>query len=510
MENLIQPKIFKISDNDLEFDIEFDYNFSDYSEEINEIDNRLEENESILNELENNILNITNDCDNIDYVISVCSGILAGILDSLWIGEFDLNRGTEWSSEKINSFVENVAKKKGYKGKNGLQGAIKFLEDQFGLASDSNTNDFGGGRQHHLRDFSHHPTILGLIFSMLTQFTEKSYGTDTSGMFLCVDVKNKTFIGKGIGQKFLFGTVNWFFHLVSDIAGSSNNPGRGTGLPGPLLSFAKKTATLPIFKNSETGENKFSIYISKLFNGTLLAEKDSNGKIIKETVKPFDFRSELGVFYELGRQSIPVILNECIVRGFYFIRQLTREIKLKKIKKIKDIEHIEWRKTLPFKNRTIMRMLTISCSTFTAFDLVDATIRSAIQSKGNKAVFLNKILLKINFIGVGRLVIAIGTDLNMEYKRENLRNECIKLMSEQLHLINAKVYYNQAGTWKTAKSTIEAITETKHLLQKSITYSITNAQANKNSLKNIGNSINKIEKKNEKLISDLKDILKWE
>jgi len=34
-----------------------------------------------------------------------------------------------------------------------------------------NTNDFGGGTVHRLRDFAHHPTIGGLAFSMLTQFT---------------------------------------------------------------------------------------------------------------------------------------------------------------------------------------------------------------------------------------------------------------------------------------------------------------------------------------------------
>lgn len=39
---------------------------------------------------------------------------------------------------------------------------------------------------------------MGLAFSLLTQFTEKSYGTDVNGMFLVVDVpeKSKPFIGK--------------------------------------------------------------------------------------------------------------------------------------------------------------------------------------------------------------------------------------------------------------------------------------------------------------------------
>lgn len=29
------------------------------------------------------------------------------------------------------------------------------------IPSDGNTPDFGGGLQHHLRDFAHHPTIVG-------------------------------------------------------------------------------------------------------------------------------------------------------------------------------------------------------------------------------------------------------------------------------------------------------------------------------------------------------------
>ena len=98
---------------------------------------------------------------------------------------------------------------------------MKFLEKKFPIPSDRNTPDFGGGLQHHLRDFAHHPTIVGLIFSLLTQFTYKSYGTDIIGGFIVVDVPEagKAFIGDDIPTKIIYGTVTWFFHLVSDVAG---------------------------------------------------------------------------------------------------------------------------------------------------------------------------------------------------------------------------------------------------------------------------------------------------
>lgn len=72
--------------------------------------------------------------------------------------------------------------------------------------------------------------------------------------------------------------------------------------------------------------------VSKLFNGTLLAKRDENGKII-EPVK-FYLRTEIGVAHELGRQAIPVLINECVVRAFYFIRRLFTENKEKNISSV--------------------------------------------------------------------------------------------------------------------------------------------------------------------------------
>ena len=100
---------------------------------------------------------LTNHADGLDYMVAVASGIIAGIIDSVWVGEFSIDRAGSWGDEKTNQFVVKIAQSRGYEG-NDLAGAIRFLESNYGLASDSNTAVFGGGRQHHLRDFSHHPT----------------------------------------------------------------------------------------------------------------------------------------------------------------------------------------------------------------------------------------------------------------------------------------------------------------------------------------------------------------
>lgn len=359
--------------------------------------------------------NLTNHADTVDYAVSVGCGIICGIIDSVFVGEFDSIRGKELANDKINSLVIKVAQKNGCNCKDDdLESAIRYLEKHFGAPSDSVTDKFGGGKQHHLRDFAHHPTPVGLFFSLLTQFTEKAYGTNTKGSFIIEPIESKEFIGKDIPEKLFFGITGWILHMVSDMAGSSGTVAKGktgTGLPGPLVSLLKELSSLPIFsKTNEDGNKEFSVWISKLFNGTLFAEYDEAGNIISESVKPFDLRAELGVGYEFGQQAIVVIINECFIRLFYFIRHLTIEIKQKNISTFEELKYIDPKKVLPFKNRTIVRMLTISKGTFEIFNVTDAAIRS----KG----FTNpSFLLHLNFAGAASFGLTAAVDIGMGIKK---------------------------------------------------------------------------------------------
>lgn len=530
MENIckdIDPIInFKTASEDLEVEYEIvplfskDSKYSEINNEIRDIDEAIAQNQERLDDLNSEIDKLTSHTNGWDCLLAVSSGIIAGVIDIAFVGEFSFDRANEWGNDKINKFVKSVAKSQGYDG-DDLAGAVEYLESKkkhtnniksgFGLASDSVTNEFGGGTQHHLRDFAHHPTLVGLIFSLLTQFTKKAYGTDTSGAFKVVDITNMTYIGKDIPQKILLGTVYWFFHMISDIAGSSDtiSDGKlGTGLPGPLVSFLKEISCLPIFKKlNKDGNKEISVWISKLFNGTLLAKRDEKGKII-ESVK-FDLRTEIGVAHELGRQAIPVLINECIVRGFYFIRRIVEEIKNKKISSFSDLNLIDPYNILPFNNRTIVRMMTIATSTFTAVDLADAAIRGAINSGGTPAGFASQFALRVNFVGVGRCAIACGTDIAMGVKRSNLRNERIAVCCERLYLLNAKTFYKQANMWIAAKDAEEATEEAVDAMNEAIVLFNNAFQDINNDLNKIKGYIPLIEEKNPGLIDDINDILIW-
>lgn len=363
--------------------------------------------------------------DKLDCTIAVSSGIIAGLIDSFFVGKFSLERASEWGSGKVDDFVILMAKLAGYEG-DDLSGAVRFLENSFKAAADGNTSDFGGGCQHHLRDFSHHFSLGGLVCSIFTQFTGKVIGADAAGKLLVVDVPktHRQFLGKSFGEKVMLGTVSWVMHIASDAAGSSSNPGEGTGIPGPILSLIKQFSVLPIFQDArpamkQTGDEGlfFREIVSKMFNGTFFAIRDEDGKIV-ETLR-FDFRTELGVIHEVARQAIPVILNQCLIRSFYFVRRLVYEVKALKITGLKDMQRIDPKDVLPFRNKAIARMSTVSCGVFSAVDLSDAAVRAAIASRSSNSDFFKEFVVRVNFVGLGTFAIACVLDVREVLKERD-------------------------------------------------------------------------------------------
>lgn len=367
----------------------------------------------------------TNHADKADYALAVTSGVLAGLVDSLFVGEFSLEYANQWGNQQAEKLVLKVAKYQGYGGTD-LGQAIKHLEYQFPIAADKATAAFGGGLQHHLRDFSHHPTPVGLVCSILTQFTGNVYGTDVAGAFQCVPLNKDglNLVGKSFPEKIMFGAVNWFFHMVSDVAGSSGTVMKGsfgTGLPGPLASLLKEFSSTRLFKKQDAkGCKEFSVYISKLFNGTLLGEWDANGNLIP---LKFDLRTEMGVAMQVGKQTIPVIINECIVRSFFLLHRLLQELSRDDIQDWSDVHKINWKAIIPFRNRTVDRMLTIASMTFTVADTADAAIHAAIESGGNWVLFSGRFVTRFNYVGAGRAALSIVREVSNEKKEAQLIHE---------------------------------------------------------------------------------------
>lgn len=466
---------------------------------IAEIDEKLDAISARIEELNAEIDSLTNHADGLDYTIAVASGILTGLIDSFFVGETDIKgsiekvdksftekvkkkalsekqddavkkalegakkKGRTLSKDEIEEIKKNVAKKfysdpnhLAEQGKDPvLKRAISFLEKKHPTPQDNLYRGTGGApSNHHLHDIAHHASLGGMVASIVVQFLRVATFANKDGelefKFVGVEPKElldiwlpiavsgllnwlvyvsentiKTEDGEKLPEpiiklahllastpaiiQVIKAVDNWFLHLFSDVAGSRSSKGRGAGIPGLFISLLKELSIVPPL--NLTGLPQAIDYLY--------------------TNKKIDLRAEIGIAKELGRQTLPIIINEVLVRTFYFVRRLIVEYK-----KNESFEGVDWQNVIPFGNRTVERMMTIASGTFMAFDVADAAIRSG--------GFNASCILRINFVGIGRFAIAIGTDFAMGIKKRKKEAERSEALSAYISLANIKVYYRKA------------------------------------------------------------------
>ena len=98
------------------------------------VEQQLAEGQTEIDKYNIEINHLTNTADGLDYTVAVACGILTGILDSLWVGDFSLEAANTWGSEKTNDTViraaEMAAKLKGEEtAEFDLQSAVRYLEN---------------------------------------------------------------------------------------------------------------------------------------------------------------------------------------------------------------------------------------------------------------------------------------------------------------------------------------------------------------------------------------------
>lgn len=118
-------------------------------------------------------------------------------------------------------------------------------------------------------------------------------------------------------------------------------------------------------------------------------------------------------------------------------------------------------------------------------------------------------ILRINFVGIGRFAIAIGTDIYMGCKRQSLLSKRLYLQSEQILLNNTKVFYKQADMWTIAKDTAEALVKMEEEAMASMRYLQESLIEISQHIENIASYRGDIEEHNPGLLDDISDLLKY-
>ncbi len=375
--------------------------------------------EDKITETEDTLRRLTPECDKTDYILSVSSGALCGIVDIFLVGkpgEAPIGNITdEWFGERTKDFAK-FCKWDDTKD-SSLKSAIIHLEKKFKIPYDQR----GAGdaasfvfdlnpRNHHFKSLGHNPTLLGLFFSILDQFSNTSHFI-SGGELISLQKADERFElrGNNVSSKLFCAFVNWFGHLISDMSGSSSSKGRGMGIPSPIWSWTNDIIAIK----------------KKIGIPTLEFDNKINELALQIYKKGYDIRFQTV-------QAIPVFINELIVRLFYCLRRAigyfsTTQKEKRSFKQM-------WKVSEPFSNATIKRMLTVAHGTFCLIDISDATIRGVVTGGGYFNVI--EFFMRLNIFGVGRFSISLYGEANRSIKKSNAKENAYFFKREKLIIEN--------------------------------------------------------------------------
>lgn len=332
-------------------------------------------------------------CDKYDYMIAAFCGVVSGIIDSFFVGMPEESKLGEWTKEQTDKFVIRIAKINGWKPKSdstdNIVNAINFFEGKYGVNYDQaksadvdNKVKNMSMNNHHIKSLGHAPDLIGLIFSIIDQFTSTSHFLD-NGKIITFNTKEYKLEGNNFISKLFCGFSNWLGHLISDCAGSSTsrreNPnGYGSGIPMPLFELFQLCGkgNFKIYKNDNSVE---SVSLADL------------------SVKVFEsgYDARFGV-----AQAIPVVINDLMIRLLWSIKNRFYSQK-------------DWNECIPIGNKPeLRRMLLTGHGVLCLVDGVDARIRS-----GGKALDFAK---HLNFVAWKRLAFSGLVEVRALYKENTI------------------------------------------------------------------------------------------
>lgn len=342
-----------------------------------------------LKETIKSVENLGPNCDKLDYSLAASSGALCGIIDIFIVGKPGESPAGNLADKWFENRIIDFAKLCGWDGKEDVSlSAIRILEKKFKIPYDQRGAGDAGSTifdlnptNHHFKSLGHNPTLLGMFFSILDQFTNQSHFISDGELVSLQNADGKFELrGNSVPAKLFCGFVNWFGHLISDISGSSGSKGRGMGIPSPFWSWTNNIIAI---------KRRLNITASQL-------DKTISELALSIYKEGYDVRFQTA-------QLIPVFTNEIIVRFMYSIRRMLQYFQTNEEEEYSASDI--WKACEPFSNPTVKRMLTVAHGTFCMIDLGDAAIRAFITGGGTFNV--TEFFLRLNIVGVGRFTISL-------------------------------------------------------------------------------------------------------
>ncbi len=338
------------------------------------------------------------------YLVAAGCGFLTAALSSVRLSDL-VEMKEKLEESDVEKYVVLAARAAGYQKKD-YKGAVQYILKTASIFTKTHMPD---QVKEYLGDLSSNPKVTGLVFSIITQFTGLKYQVNAKGKVQSRKVPSYYVIGSSTAEKIFYGILYWFFALGLDTVVAKKAVVDELRFPKILLEVLKNFVDVPLLneipKNIGEAERLYSEWLRKMFEEAVIVEVDGNQMAFNlvQAIK--------AIAVEAIEESVPVLLNECLFRGFYFIRRLSVELKAKGVSSFADLNRIDPHDVLPFNNQIVSKMAVIASGCFMAADLGCAAIKVLVKKKGeNDKKFTNALLSEVNIAGVGRFVLAVGAD----------------------------------------------------------------------------------------------------
>lgn len=328
-------------------------------------------------------------CDKYDYLTAVGCGVLGGLIDIFFVGAPGDSALGAWTDEQTDHMVMAFARKIGWNPKtensHNVKSAIGYLEhgknngkagefQGFRVNYDQSHSGSVGGlftmstKNHHMKSLAHSPDIIGLFFSILNQFTNTSSFL-VDGQIIHVATDTYELQGSNFISKIFCAIVNWFGHLMSDIAGSSGAKERGSGIVIPFYE---------LFGLCNFGE--FSVIKNQGAEDSVIMKKTLAEIATMAFQEGYDFRFGMA-------QAVPVMITELSIRLIWALRRRFQY-------------NMPLKECIPSRCHASLRvMILIGDGTLCIMDGLDAGIRSG----GNALLFF----MRLNLVAWFRLAMLV-------------------------------------------------------------------------------------------------------
>ena len=377
-----------------------------------------------------------------DYAVAIASGLLSGAIDSTIVGETDLFQ--QFSKDRLKTQFEEALEKVKIllTAEMPVDGPKRYRPVHTAAFVD---NEF-------LKAFTISPTILGLLASVVLQMgLGGMIQKDDDGKYRLFPEQNKKDPFYGISQEdriFLLiiaaivGILRWL--IVTAEHEPLHSAEHGTKVMKNLRkliretpAFSKVVDQIEKWQKRAANEikkvqkaNRAPMSLDQLFFSffTMLAAAPEFEQTNLHKIMPFYQNAHqvgldrIPIIDALTKQAFPALINEILVRTFYFAEHLAMELQT-----IEEIEEIDWGKVVPFGNKSVERMMTIAAMTLNVADIADSAVRAAIDSHGDMLCFGTRFMARFNVAAEGRVAVAIIREIKDEREAQALYDARLEL-----------------------------------------------------------------------------------